>query len=60
MSREPGRVLRLPCTRLLVESVEYVLDCLKHGVGTAEVEGHVSDVFDESVLAMRKESAHAV
>ena len=37
---------------LPVESVEYVLDCLEHGIGAAEVLGDVPDILDEPVLAI--------
>ena len=49
-----------PVARPLVESVEYIPDCLVNNVGTTEVEGYVPDVFDEPVLAIPKESAHVV
>ena len=52
MSRARGRCGETRFARLPVESVEYVLDCLEHGIGTAEVEGYVPDVFDEPVLAI--------
>jgi hypothetical protein len=42
--------VRSPLAPLPVESVEYVLDCLEHGIGTAEVQGDVPDILDKPVL----------
>lgn len=44
--------VRRPLAPLPVESVEYVLDCLEHGIGAAEVQGDMPDILDELVLAI--------
>ena len=44
--------VRRPLAPLPMEFVEYVLDCLEHGIGTAEVQGDVPDILDEPVLAI--------
>jgi hypothetical protein len=52
--------VRRPLAPLPVESVEYVLDCLEHGIGAAEVQGDVPDILDEPFSPFRKDSAHVV